>query len=259
MSQLQHGPVRWALASVVTLLVGLAFLPRSTAGQAAPTKYWQSQLEFGLNGASGNSSFSILRGGFTAKRVKTDEYELDFRTLVRYGKNDEKVIANDVKASLKFDWRPLERFSPFVFVDAARDRIRRLDFQANGGAGMKWTVSEDDRRSLSLSWAGIFDYQNFDPPEGSTAEGSELLGRSSFRLKLEQKLGERAKFEHVSFYQPAFSEIADYVVEVTNSLSSSVLGNLTMVVEYLYLRDSRPPPGAETDDQKYSVLFRYAF
>ena len=258
MIQLRTVPGRLLLYTAVGgALVGVC--PTPSSAQAPPAKYWQSQLEFGLNGASGNSSFTILRGGFTATRVKTDEYELDFRTLVRYGKNEEKVIADDARASIKFDWRPQERFSPFIFIDAARDRIRRLDFQADGGGGVKWTVTEDERTELSLSWAGIFDYQNFDLPEGSVEDGSEFLGRSSFRLKGERKIGERAAFEHVSFYQPAFSDMGDYVVEVTNSLSSTVLGNLSMVLEHAYLRDSRPPPGAEPDDQKYSVIFRLAF
>lgn len=228
------------------------------AAQDAPN-IWDVRFEFGLNGSSGNSSFTILRGGFMAKRVRTDRYEMDFSTVVRYGRNEEKVIADDAKASIKFDWRPDNTWSPFVFVDAARDEIRRLDFQADGGAGVKWTAVENEDGDLSLSGAAIFDYQKFDLPEGSTEAGSEGLVRGSFRLKGERTFGNNARFEHVSFYQPAVEQLDDYVVEVTNSVSTTVVGNLSMALEHLYLRDSRPPPGAEKNDQKYSVLLRLAF
>lgn len=247
-------PVRsTGIAAILVLLAG-----GPVAGQAAPN-IWDVRFEFGLNGASGNSSFTILRGGFVAKRVRTDEYEMDFSTVVRYGRNEEKVIADDAKASIKFDWHPQATWSPFVFVDAARDEIRRLDFQADGGAGVKWTAIATDEGDLSLSGAAIFDYQNFDLPEGSTEAGSESLVRGSFRLKGERTFGNNATYEHVSFYQPAVEQFDDYVVEITNSLSTTVVGNLSMALEHLYLRDSRPPPGAEKNDQRYSVLLRLAF
>ncbi len=224
--------------------------------QTAQPNLWDVVVEFGLTGASGNSSYSVTRAGFSAKRVKTGRFELDFRTVVRYGRNEEKVIADDAKASIKFDWHPQDMFSPFVFADVARDNLRRLDLQAAGGIGAKWAFLQRPTGDMSLSAAGIFDYQNFALPEGSTEADSEALWRWSIRFKGEKTFGNGAKFTNVVFFQPVVDDINDYVVEVTNSLSTTIVGDLSLAVEHMYMRDSAPPPGTGRDDQRYSVVFR---
>lgn len=243
------------LRRLTLLLLSSALSTATLAAQEAPDP-WELALEFGLNGASGNSSFTVLRAGAQASRIQTDEYELDFSAVFRYGTNDDKVIANDAKASVKFDWHPEALLSPFVFVDAARDKVRRLDFQANGGVGVKWAFLTRRRGSASLSLASLFDYQNFDVQPGSGDAVSEGLVRWSLRFKADRTLGEGTELEHVTFFQPVVDDFGDYVVEITNSLSTEILDNLSLAVEHLYLRDSFPPPGASRDDQKFSVLFR---
>lgn len=243
-----------SLLAGATLAGGPAY-----AQEEEETDPWDLAVEFGLNGASGNSSFTILRGGFTANRVETDLFELDFRAVVRYGKNEERVIADDAKASARFDWRPSARFSPFVLADIARDEIRRLDLKSTGGVGAKWSAIDRPNGDLSLSLAGIYDYQNFkvEPMSGDPESESQI--RWSARLKGERSFGDGATYEHVTFYQPVVDDFGDYVIEITNSVTTTLIGNLSLAVEHLYLRDSAPPPGAAADDQKYSVLFRLAF
>lgn len=254
MRSVSHRPTLAVLTAASVLV-----LSHPAAAQEAPApNLWDVRLEFGLNGASGNSSFTILRGGFSAKRVQTDLFELDLSAVIRYGRNDETVIADDKKGSIKFDWHPQDVFSPFVFVDAAQDAIRRLDFKSTGGFGAKWRTYQTEASELSLSLAGIYDYQNFAVVEGSGSAESEGQFRWSLRLKGEKAFGNGASFEHVTFYQPVYDSFSDYVIEITNSISTSLLGDLSLAVEHLYLRDSAPPPGATPDDQKYSVLFRLA-
>lgn len=228
----------------------------SARQQDATPDPWDIRLEFGLNGASGNATFTILRGGFSAKRVETDQFELEFASVVRYGKNDEKVIADDARASVKFDWHPEDRFTPFLFVDARRDKIRRIDFQSSGGAGAKLTILSSQASEVSASLAAIYDYQNFALAPSSPEEESDWVARWSSRLAGERRFGNGAQLDHTLFYQPAMADFGDYVIEATTSLSTSLLGSLSLAVEHVYLRDSRPPPGAERNDQKYSVLFR---
>lgn len=240
---------------VLLALLPCALLPPSLHAQEDADP-WEVELELGLNGASGNSSFTVLRAGFQASRTQTDRYELDFSSVVRYGTNEDRVIANDARASVKFDWRPEARISPFVFLDAARDEIRRLDFQMDGGAGAKWTFARAERGAASLSLAGLLDYQNFDVVPGAGDPESESLARWSLRFKAERTVQEGTELEHVTFYQPVMDDFGDYVVEVTNTLSTKLMENLTLAVEHLYLRDQVPPPGAARDDQRFSVLFR---
>jgi len=242
--------------SPVLAALSLLLLSLPLAAQEESDDRWDLALEFGLNGASGNSSFTVLRGGFSASHTRTSIYELDFSAVVRYGTNEDEVIANDAKATLSFDWRPEASLVPFVFVDAARDVIRRLDFRSNGGVGAKWAFLRGEEGTASLSLATLFDYQNFDQAPGSTDPESETLMRWSLRFKADRTLGEGTELEHVTFFQPVVDDFGDYQVEITNTLSTSLLKNLSLAVEHIYLRDEIPPPGASKDDQKFSVLFR---
>ncbi len=243
--------------ALVLLAACLAVAPSSAQEEEAPDP-WQVQLQLGLNGASGNSSFSILRVGVDAVRTETDDYELELAGVYRYGTNEEDVIADDARASLKLDWRPQATWSPFVFAEGARDEIRNLDLRVSGGAGVKWAFLKGERAQASLSLAALAEYENFDVEPGLGDPESRSLGRWSARFKGARTLGEGTEIENVSYYRPVMDEFGDYEVEITNTLSTSLMENLTLAVEHVYLHDEVPPPGAEKDDQKYSVLFRLA-
>lgn len=241
-----------ALLSLVTMGA-----PAAAQEEEQPDS-WEVELQLGLNGASGNSSFSILRAGAKAVHTETDDYELELSGVYRYGTNEDDVIADDARASLKLDWRPGATWSPFVFVDASRDQIRNVDAQLSGGAGVKWAFLTGERAQASLSLAALAEYENFEVEEGSGDPESRSLGRWSMRFKGARVIGEGTELANVSFFRPVMDDFGDYEVEITNTLSTSLLENLTLAVEHIYLHDEVPPPGAEKDDQKYSILFRLA-
>jgi len=66
-------------------------------------------------------------------------------------------------------------------------------------------------------------------------------------------------YRHVLLYQPLWDHPTDYVLDVTNSVTTELLGRLSLSVEHQYLRDSTPQPGVAADDQKFSVVLRMAF
>ncbi len=237
------------------LLFVAALIPAGARGQEAPNA-WKAQLELGFNGASGNSSFGILRTGGSLTRTETESYEFEISALVRYGKSDSRVIADDARGTVKFDWRPLSNFSPFVFVTVSRDRIRNLEAKVNGGMGAKRTLLKGDRTKVSLSLAALIDYENFNLETGSTEEGSRSATRWSGRFKLDHTFASGTKYSHVTFWQPEMKSVGDYIVEMTNTLSTTLLAQLSMAVQHEYLHDSVPPPGAKKNDQKFSVVLR---
>ena len=228
---------------------------RPSTAQSAPDR-WNVQLELGFNGAMGNSKFTILRTGARTRYLQTEVAEFEISTLVRYGSSDQKVIANDQRLSLKLDLWPRDRWSPFVFVDASRDVIRKLDFRSNGGAGAKYTFWSEDGGSASLSGAVLWDYQDFHLEPGATEAGTESLARWSWRAKAEKTISATTTVENATFYQPAWNRASDFIVTTTTSVSTKVLEDVSLSVEHEYLHDSRPPPGVGPDDQKFSVLLK---
>lgn len=251
--------MRLPLPSRITPALALLALTASALAAQEPVDRWNVQLELGFNGASGNSSFTILRTGARARHLRTDVAEFETSVLVRYGTNEEKVIADDAKASLKLDLWPQAAVSPFTFADAGRDRIRRLDARFSGGMGGKWTFWAGEAGKASLSAAALYDYQNFEVEPGSAGAESESLARWSFRTKLERKLSASASFEHLAFFQPVWDDGGDYQLDVTHSIATQVLGNLSLALEHQYLRDSTPQPGVARDDQRFSVLLKMTF
>ncbi len=122
-------------------------------------------------GSSGNTSFSILTLGGSLTRLAEQRFEFDISGQLRYGKSDGAVIANDMRATLNFDWVPDSDLSPFVYTAASRNVIRKLDARVfgGGGGGAKWTFwrgAENSKASLSLAAAS--DYENFLLDAGST-------------------------------------------------------------------------------------------
>ena len=143
------GPTRRAVTLAATLAVAdlATSITHASAPQAMPPNAfgqlsmafgvlfgaaWRSQLELGFNGSSGNSSFGILRTGESLSRIQTEVYELEVSALLRYGKSEGRVIAEDFRSTLKLDWKPDADFSPFTYVTVGRDRIRKLDSKSNG-------------------------------------------------------------------------------------------------------------------------------
>lgn len=241
------------------ILLALAlsvFFATPSFAQTTPDP-WDVRLELGFNGAAGNSSFAILRTGASAKHIADNRYSLDFSTVVRYGRSHGEVIANDAAASVKVDWRPRSRLSPFLFVDALRDEVRRLDFQTNGGVGARWTLLDGSRRELAVSLAALWDYQAFASSGQAQDPSSESRGRWSVSSKASRKIG-GVSVENRAVFQPVWDDFHDYVVQVTTKLSTKLLEDLSLAMEHLYLHDEVPPPGAGPDDQKFSILFQFA-
>jgi len=244
-------------AAAAALLVAFAFAPRPARAQPSPDR-WKADVELGLNGASGNSSFSILQTGATVAYLRTEIASFEVTAGLRYGKSDSKVIANDSRASLKLDFHPKSDFSPFIFATTSRDRIRKLDFKSSGGLGANVTVWRGNAGKAAWSAAALYDYENFRLEPGSAGPGSRGSVRWSFRFTAERALGPGASFKHVSFFQPQWNALGDYLMDATNSVSTKIIESLSLVVRHEYLRDSVPPPGARRDDQRFSVVLRAA-
>ena len=249
-------PNRWHVALPVLLLGLLLSSPGSTRGQEGPDR-WRSDLEFGFTGASGNTSFSILTAAASLARLEREIYELDISGRLRWGQSDGQTIAEDMQGTVKFDWKPQAAFSPFVFATGSRDVIRNLDARLLAGGGAKWTfLQRSERTKMSVSLAAVLDHENYRLESGSTADEVISVERWSWRVKADHEFSTGATFQHVSFWMPRMTNRVDYIVDVSNSLSTRLLSNLSLVITHSYIHEAFPPPGAVRDDQRLGVVFR---
>jgi hypothetical protein len=246
-------------ATVAAALLGLAASGPPLRAQDAPSPAWRTQLELGFNGARGNSSFAVLRTGFMVTHLRTDAAEVEAAGLFRYGESEGETIASDWKASIKVDLTPTGAWSPFVFATAAGDEVRRIDLRSEGGAGAKYTFWNDEGGEASLSLASLYSYEDYEQEPELASLPAEHSARWSLRARGRKRFGEGSEFQHTTFYQPVWNRAGDFVATAATTVSTSLLGDLTLAVEHEYVHDATPPPDIERDDHRMSVVFRYVF
>jgi hypothetical protein len=231
-------------------------VPSHVQGQDPPDS-WRTSLEFGFTGASGNTAFSILNAGASLNRIHLEQFELELSGRVRWGQNDDEVIANDMQGTVKFDWVPQADLSPFVYASAGRDVIRNLASRLVAGGGAKWTFwRPGEHTKMSSSVAAIVDYENYLLDADSPGPESVGVGRWSTRLKFDHAFASDATFQHITFWQPRVSDFDDYLLDMSTSVSTKLVAGLSLVIKHSYRHDAVPPPGAVRDDQRLSVVLR---
>jgi hypothetical protein len=246
-------------ALAVLFLTTLAAGTRSLSAQVEPpAPAWRTQLELGINGSRGNSSFAVLRTGFAVTYLRTDAAEVELAGLFNYGKSEDELIARNWRSSAKVDLSPEGRWSPFLFATAAGDALRRLDLRSEGGAGVKHTFWRSDAGNASLSVASLYSYVDFEQEAGLPPLSPEHSARWSVRGRLERRLGS-SLVKTTTYSQPLWDRGGDFLLDAVTTLTTEILGDLTLSVEHAYLHDASPPAGVLRDDQTLSVVFRYTF
>lgn len=226
-------------------------MAQQEADEAAPDR-WHVSAEFSYTDQTGNRVLRVLAAGLSFSHLEKEQFELDGTIETRYGKSEGETVALNHRASLGFDFRPVERWSPFLFTQAEHDRIKRLDLRLSGGAGAKYTVISDaDReRDLSLSLAMLASYEDYGQEPEAAVQGSESLrARWSLRLRGQDQIRPGVTARHTTFYQPIVDEMASYLLRSQTGLRVLLTERLALSVEYQWDRDSQPPENVSPDDR----------
>lgn len=235
----------------ITLALLAALIPCAAAGQAPDTASdrWAAALDLGFNGARGNTEIVTFATGFQLERLETRRFALEWNVGFRYGESEGHVVARNVQSSLNFDFYPSERWSPFVYVAAERDPFKRLDLRTDGGAGAKYTISDDDAASASLSLALLHRYENFSAEAGSLRPSTLNSARWSLRARAARRVRDGLRVENTTFYKPVYDRPGDYDLDSVTKLSVLLNSRLALAFSYLYRVDSTPPADVGREDQ----------
>jgi hypothetical protein len=87
----------------------------------------------------------------SSRRVHT-EFQLGYADD-RGGDAARQVTARSIQGSAGLDYRPFDRYSPFLLGTAESNYQQRVALRTNLGAGRKWTLRRKGREDLSLSLA----------------------------------------------------------------------------------------------------------
>lgn len=236
---------------ILAALLALLGAPALAAGQEeeAPDR-WKVGLDFALTASSGNEEITVINSGLKVVHLIEEDYELDFSSGFRYGRSDGEEVARNLRGALKFDFKPQNDFSPFVFVSAERDRFKKIDLRANGGAGAKyrlWRGEKNEEATVSL--ATLYSYEDFAVARAPGVDPFAREAKLSWRAKLLKTLGSNTTLDHTTFYQPVWDSYGDY--QLISETTARMLVNewLAFSFGYTFEKDSTPIAGVEEDDQ----------
>jgi hypothetical protein len=225
--------------------------PLPPAPEAPAPQRWKASAELSYTDQTGNRTLRVLTGGLRASHLQKDLFRLDASVQSRYGESDDGVIARNHYGALAFDLRPREVVSPFAFVDAEHDRFKRINARVSGGGGVKYTLhrSAEGANEASVSLAMLLSHENFVATAADPVPESRTLGRASLRVRGSRDLPSGVRVHHVSFYQPAFEQMADYLLRSESGIRVTLIRRLALSVVYQLNRSALPPEGVVPDDR----------
>jgi hypothetical protein len=231
------------------LLLALA-LPAGASAQD-DARRWRFSAEGTVTDQSGNRSLRLLTAGITATHLQRDELRFDAAVRTRYGESQREVVARNHFASLAVDLHPRRRWTPFLYTDLEHDAIRRIRLRTSGGAGAKHTFVRDEgsNTEASLSAALLYEHERRVGTVAEPAPPDRRLARWSLRARGRRPLGTGASLQHVTFWQPAAGEMADYLLRSETGAKVLLRESLALTWAYEFRRTSLPPADVERDDR----------
>jgi putative salt-induced outer membrane protein YdiY len=234
------------------LCAALLCAPGQLSAQEQPPEAWDVGADLGLSATRGSSYLTLFSMSLKVTRLETSMYELTLTAKSLYGENADSVVARRYQGGLTFDWKPDERVSPFVFVEAERDRFRKLDRRTNAGVGAKYVLWNAERGEASLSTAVLHDYQRFTQalPDG---DNSTSNARWSVRARVRHEFRNGLALENVTFYKPVFDAFDDYDIDAATKASMKLSELVALSLSWTVRYDSTPPLDVRKDDQVLQI------
>lgn len=236
--------------SLVALLILLA-APLRAQDQEASDR-WSAEVGLALNSTGGNQDLTAFTTNLGLTRLETAAYELSFNSRFRYGHSEGERVAQNLYGELSLDLWPSAAWSPFLFANGEQDPFKRLDVRFNGGAGVKRTFWQSDWSEVSASGAVLYSYEDLSVPD-SLGDGITQTARWSVRTRVRQQISEGSRFEQTVFFQPAWNELDDYLLESMSNLRVALSEQLSLTTTLLYQRDNTPAEDVKPDDYSLSV------
>ncbi|HEY2376095.1 MAG TPA: DUF481 domain-containing protein [Gemmatimonadaceae bacterium] len=212
---------------------------------AAHTRVVSSEVEMGHT----DSSFSV-------------------RATMRFGYADDRedngprqVTARSNEVTLGADYRPFDRYSPFILAGGESSFQQRIALRTSAGLGAKRTLLHKNRDDLSISLALLTERTvALEPPDSSARIATRT--RWSWRFRYRRQLTPTLYVSHVTFYQPAVEHAATrYTVDATTSLEAAITSavSLTATLRDRYDSESRSRGAPSDNDGQFLLGLRARF
>lgn len=212
---------------------------------------WSGKFTVGGSYYKGNVDKTDIRSdGTVSHKDSTFEFSTSYKTI--YGRNGTEENNREFSSTVKFDWKPYSRISPFLAFETYSNVYKGYDLRLSGLAGAKTTLFENDNSDYSLSAAVLYSIESYTKPDSGDAKPNNEIIRLSLRPKIEQKLGENVVLKHTTYYQPNINNFSDYRIETSTSITNKLTDVLFLDLAFEYDYVSTPP---SDDVEKEDIAF----
>lgn len=214
---------------------------------------WTGAMEFGLNGAQGNSQNFNLRYALGAKR-KTDDNIFTFDSIYNVASQDDIKTQNRWFTIARNEW--YFKGTPWgVFVDGSfeYDEFRAFDYRVatHGGVTYKFI---DNSQTLLKGRAGAGTSREFGGPN------DEWLPELIFGMDVEHKFNECTKVFATGDYIPKVTDFKDYRLQIQAGFETMLSKEYNLALKFgiQELYDSTPE-GRKPSDLNYFACLIWKF
>ena len=233
----------------------LLALPIATAAAQADSG-WHTTVE-----ANASLLFGAVRQTLTASALSVshddDHFAAGASIRFRYGESEDDSRNTFVSSrgwlfSGSGDFRPKARVSPFFFVTSEASLEKRIDNRSSGGAGAKWTFAKSNTGAASLSLALLGERTK---ALSDSAIPISRLVRWSWRVKTDQKVGDKLTLSHVTFYAPQADAPSNYTITSTSSGAYALNAKMALTLTFNDNYDSQARSRGALSNNDGALLF----
>ncbi len=244
-------------ATLVAALLSAAPIP-ATAQEgdavAEAPDLWDVEGEIGASVFFGNTEQTTVTSRAGVERSDST-WEVSADGGYSYGEATEEGGATFVnkrswRLGAQLDHRPFDRWSPFVFANAAGSLEQRVDLRTDAGIGAKYTWVRTEPTRVDLSAAVLAERLEPRPdPEAPLVE-TESLARWSLRFRARHTLiPDRLGVSTVNFWQPRIDALDEFLFTSESSLSFQLTEVVSVKLTLLDTYDSEATVrGARTNN-----------
>jgi len=229
------------------MLLGAAVILAPTSLPAQDTtrvKRLEITGDLGFVNTAGNASVTTFNvGDKLIFRSRDSQHIVTQLFALVYGRSDGETVANNWRASGRYEHSLGARVYAFGLLGMDRDRLAGMDRRFEEGLGLTWKAIAGPRTELGLE-GGLSLIQER-PTSG--IDDDFLGGRASAVFR--HKLRETASFTQGLEFLPNLERGSDYRINSETALLAALSRRLSFKVAYSIRFDNTPEPGFVTTDR----------
>jgi putative salt-induced outer membrane protein YdiY len=211
-------------------------------------EYWETSLEFGINGTTGNAETTSFRTGGDLNH-KTNCNTLKMNIVYARTQADGVETQHNAIGTVRDDWDFCgSRWSLFAKEVTEYDEFKAYNVRITTNGGIGYYLIQTDPAKLKLRMGSGFSHEIGGPND-------DVVPEAVYGTDLEWTLTARQKLESTIDYLPEWGDWDNYRIDskLTYSIQLNEAPNLSLKLSLIDRYDSTPE-GRKPNDLDYSLL-----